>query len=90
MVNIPKFRAARIVFFTNATRAVQVATSDVTGLRYLSYNGERSSCPFGRNLENDDQMDAFLQVKAALLQAFSGNEIKRVSLTREQVGVERA
>lgn len=89
VVSLPKFRAARVVLFENATRAVTVETSDVTAQRYLKYSGSRRSCPFGRNLENDDQMDAFLQVKAGLMTLFSASDIKRVSLTREQVGVER-
>jgi len=90
IVQIPKFRAARIVFFTNATRSVQVTTSDITGLQYLKYNGERSSCPFGRNLETDNQMDAFQQIKAGILAGFAGNEIKRVSLQREVMSSEAA
>ena len=90
VVSIPKFRAARVVLFENATRTVTVATSGVTANRYLSYAGDRRSCPFGRNLENDDQMDAFLQVKAGLLQLFNASAVKRVSLTREVIGVERA
>lgn len=90
VVSIPKFRAARVVFFHNTTRQVTVETSDVTNQRYLKYSGDRESCPFGRNTATDDQMDAFLQVKAALLTAFAASEIKRVSLTRERVGVEAA
>jgi len=90
VVSLPKFRAARVVLFENNTRNVTVETSDVTAQRYLKYTGTRRSCPFGRNLENDDQMDAFLQVKAGLMTLFAASEIKRVSLTREKVGVERA
>jgi hypothetical protein len=90
VVSLPKFRAARVVYQHANTRVVSVETSDITGTRYLKYeNVDRFSCPFGRNLENDDEGDSFLAVKAAILQAETG-EIRRVSWTREKVGVETA
>ncbi|MBE9159720.1 hypothetical protein IQ265_23205 [Nodosilinea sp. LEGE 06152] len=88
VVNFPKFSPARIVLFRNNTRAVTVATSDVTGLQYLKYNGNRFSCPFGATADIDDQMDSFLDVKARLLTANAAAAVKRVSLVREKVGVE--
>ncbi|MEO0538387.1 MAG: hypothetical protein AAF215_31555 [Cyanobacteria bacterium P01_A01_bin.123] len=82
------FRAARVVWFRNATRAVNVTTSDITGLQYLNYTGDRDSCPFGRNTATDDQIDAFNAVKAAVLQATAGaNSVNRVSLSRERAPV---
>lgn len=78
------FRPARVVWFSNATRAVTVATSDVTGIQYLRYSGDRQSCPFGRNTATDDQIDAFNGVKAAILQATASRAVNRVSLTRER------
>lgn len=89
IVSLPGFRAARVVLFHNATRAVTVSTSEVTGTRYLRYAGDRFSCPFGRALENDDEGDAFLAIKAAIFAAETGDVI-RVSWTREKLGVERA
>ncbi|HSP30451.1 MAG TPA: hypothetical protein VLO13_00295, partial [Halomonas sp.] len=43
LVDLGKFRPARIVYFENSTRSVSVQTSDVTGLQYLKYAGERFS-----------------------------------------------
>ncbi|MBE9157695.1 hypothetical protein IQ265_12785 [Nodosilinea sp. LEGE 06152] len=90
LINLPKFSAARLVFFRNGTRVVNVETSDVTGLQYLKYSGTRTSCPMGADVDTDDQMEAFLDIKAAVLAAFAGSAVKRVSLSREKVGVEAA
>jgi hypothetical protein len=84
IVSIPKFRAARVVLYHNATRQVTVATSAVTQQRYLNYGGDRFSCPFGRNLENDDEADAFNGVRAAIEAAETG-DIVRVSWVREKL-----
>lgn len=77
-------RPARVVWFRNATRSVQVATSDITGLKYLKYAGERSACPFGRPSANStsDLFDAFSEIKGLLLDR-PGLDINRVSLIRE-------
>lgn len=90
VVSIPKFSAARLVLFRNNTRVVSVARSDVTGLEYLKYNGDRFSCPFGATADNDDLMDSFADVKTRVLAANAGAAVKRVSLVREKVGVEAA
>lgn len=90
VVSLPKFRAARIVYFENGTRSVQVTSSQITGQEYLKYAGERFSLPFGAAADTDDMMDAFAQAKAAILEANSAAEVKRVSLTRERIGVEAA
>lgn len=89
-LSLPKFSAARVVLFRNNTRSVTVATSDVTGLRYLKYNGDRFSCPFGGTADVDDMISAFLDVKARLLVANAAAAVKRVSLVREKVGIEAA
>lgn len=88
LVQFPKFRAARVVLFRNATRSVTVVRSDVTNLEYLKYAGERFSCAFGATADTDDQMEAFADVKTATLAALQGaNAVCRVSLSREYVGV---
>jgi hypothetical protein len=87
VVSMNKFSAARLVYNHNNTRIVSTPTSRFTQQRYLKYDTDRFSCPFGRNLENDDEGDAFLAAKAALLAAETG-EIRRVSWTRENVGIE--
>lgn len=88
LVSLPKFRASRVVLFLNATRSVNVARSEVTNLEYLNYAGTRYSCAFGATADTDDEMEAFLDVKAAVLAGLSGaNAVCRVSLSREYVGV---
>lgn len=89
IVNIPKFRAARVTWFRNTTRQVSTPTSKFTNQEYLKYTGERFSCPFGATADTDDMIDSFLSVKAALL-AVSGYAVSRVSLKREEVGIEAA
>lgn len=86
IVSLNKFRPARVVWFRNATRATTVATSAVTNQRYLKYNGDRSSVPFGRAAADDDQMDVFNAIKADILSNNATLEINRVSLTRERIG----
>lgn len=88
VVNIPKFRPARVVWFRNATRVATPDTSAVTNLRYLRYTGTSFSCPFGASVDANDMIDSFLDVKSRIL-ATGGFAISRVSLTREQVGIER-
>lgn len=76
------FRPARVVWFRNQNKVSTVATSKVTKLRYLKYEGDRYSCPFGKGTANDDQQDAFKALKARLrAQTFATN---RVSLVREK------
>lgn len=86
LIDLGKFRPARVVYFENSTRSVSVQTSDVTGLQYLKYAGDRFSLPFGAQTATSDQTDAFLAAKAAILTANAAAAIKRVSLGREYVG----
>lgn len=88
VISLPKFAAARVVFFRNNTRQASVETSDVTGLKYLKYTGTRFSVPFGAGTAAADMMDAFLDVKSRILTANVAAATKRVSLIREKVGVE--
>lgn len=89
LVQLPKFRASRVVLFLNSTRSVTVERSDVTNLEYLKYAGTRYSCAFGATADTDDEMEAFLDIKSATIAALSGaNAVCRVSLSREYVGVE--
>lgn len=78
------FRAARVVWFRNATKTKTVGTSDVTGLQYLRYAGTRSSCPFGRDDASSpaDIFDSFDQIKASL-KSQPNLAVNRVSLTKE-------
>lgn len=81
---IPGFKAARVISFINATRSATPATSEVTGLQYLKYNGTRRSVVFGAKAANDDERDAFLDVKARLITANASAAIKRISLSPEK------
>lgn len=90
LINIPKFKPARVVWQRAATRSVSTPPSKFTGQEYLKYNNiERFSCPFGASSDADDLMEGFLEIKAALL-AVTGFQVNRVSLSREYVGVEPA
>jgi hypothetical protein len=79
------FAPARIVWFRNATRSVEEKRSDVTNTPYLKYNGERSSCAFGRAAADDNMNDAFEAIKAGIFAANAGLAVNRVTLTPEKV-----
>lgn len=83
-VERPGFRAARVVWFRNATKSKSVGTSDITGLQYLKYAGSRSSCPFGRDDATSpaDMFDAFQEIKTAL-KGQANLAVNRVTLTKE-------
>ena len=83
-VVIPGYRPARIVWFRNQTRSVTVGRSDATGIQYLKYNGDRSTCAFGRKATTDNQYDAFDEVKTAITNA-PGLVVNRVTLTPERI-----
>lgn len=78
------FRAARVVWFRNATKTKTVGTSAVTGLQYLKYAGTRLSCPFGRDDASSpaDMFDGFASVKASL-KTQPNLAVNRVSLVKE-------
>lgn len=78
------FSAARVVSFINSTRVVSVVPSDITGLQYLKYNGDRRSCPFGRKTATDDLFDSFDAIKAALRTANASAAVCRISLQKER------
>ena len=82
--NAYRYRLPRVIWFRNTTRTVSVVTSDITGLRRLSYAGDRFSCPFGANADSDDQATTFNQIKSNILGATAGTyEVNRVSLSKE-------
>lgn len=87
LVNIPKFRPARVTWFRNATRSVTTPPSKFTNQQYLKYTGTTFSCPFGATADTDDLISSFLDVKTRVL-AQTGFQVSRVSLVREQVGIE--
>ena len=86
-ISLPKYQAARVVWFRNSTRNVSVARSKVTNWQYLKYQGDRDSCPFGRATATDDQMDVFNAIKADILSSNPALAVNRVSLTREKIGL---
>ena len=77
---IPGFKPAKAVLFVG-TGASTVATSQVTGIRYLKYNGESYSHAFGQNAATDQEFDAFSEIRTALL---AGGANRRVSYQAEQ------
>lgn len=84
IATVGRFSPARIVWFRNASRSVQEVRSEITNQDYLKYNGDRSSCAFGREQADDNMYDAFDAIKAALTAANSSLEVNRISLTREK------
>lgn len=68
---------ARITMFVG-TGTSAVATSAITGLRYLKYNGSSYSHPFGKAAATDSEYDKFLAIRAVL----AGNN-RRFSLKSE-------
>ena len=79
------FRPARIVWFRNATRSVTTPISEATKIKYLKYNGDRSSCAFGRGAATDNLYDAFNQIKTTVLGSNPSLAVNRVSLTPERI-----
>lgn len=84
VAQVGSFSPARVVWFRNSTISTQVRRSEVTNQEYLDYNGDRSSCAFGRENADDNQYDAFDAIKAVILAGNAGLELNRVSLTRER------
>ncbi len=84
LATVGQFSPSRVVWFRNATRSTTVERSDVTNLQYLKYNGDRSSCAFGRKTATDNEYDAFDSIKSAILQANSSLAVNRISLSREK------
>ena len=59
------WKPARITMFVG-TGSSAPATSAITGLRYLKYNGNSFSHPFGKKAATDTEYDTFLEIRAAL------------------------
>lgn len=84
IAQVGNFRPARVVWFRNSTVSTTVERSEVTNLQYLKYNGDRSSCAFGRAAADDNMYDAFEAIRAAIVANNPALEMNRVSLTRER------
>lgn len=78
------FSAARVIWFRNAARTVSVKRSDITGLNYLKYTGNRLSIPFGQATGTDEEIAVFNSIKASALSNGSF-DVSRVSLKRERI-----
>lgn len=79
------FKPARVTTFENATKTKTIATSDVTGARYLKYAGDRFSLPFGKDTKagTEKLVDVFDAIKAAL-KARQNLDVNRVSVVPER------
>lgn len=75
---IPGYKAARVSLFIGTGNST-VATSEITGLRYLKYGGSSFSHPFGQNVGTDLEYDVFTAIRTAL----AGSN-RRISYTPEQ------
>lgn len=78
-IKVAGFQPARISVFIGSGSST-VATSKITGLRYLKYNGTNYSHPFGRVASTDREQEIFNNVKAALAGAN-----RRFSLRSERI-----
>lgn len=88
LVPLQGFRAAKIKWFRNTTVSSFPETSKRTGLRYLKYNGDTYTCPFGRGVATDNMYDAFNALRTVIA-AQSGFEMSRISLIREDFKLQR-
>ncbi len=84
LVSFGKFRPARVVWQRNASKTKTVETSQITGLKYLSYEAARLSCPFGRKADGDTIYDSFNALKG-VLKSQTGLAVNRVSLSEENI-----
>jgi hypothetical protein len=80
------FKPARVVVVQATTRSVTVATSGITGSRYLKYqNTDRFSCAFGRQSDaSTGKMVTVFQELKGRYRNRTGFEINRVSITPEK------
>lgn len=88
LVPLQGFRSAKVKWFRNASVSSTPVTSQRTGLKYLKYNGDTFTCPFGRSVAADNMYDAFNQLKTNIL-AQTGFDMSRVSLIREDFKLQR-
>lgn len=75
---IPGFKAARVSLFVGTGNST-VATSEITGLRYLKYGGNSFSHPFGQSVGTDLEYEVFGAIRTALAGAN-----RRISYAPEQ------
>ena len=81
---IPGFSPAKIIYFENATKTKTVATSEVTGARYLKYAGTRFSMPFGRQAPDSNMYDGFNAIRRQIQTTITNQQVQRISLTPEK------
>ena len=78
------FNPAKIVYFENTTKTKTVATSAVTGARYLKYAGTRYSMPFGRQSATSNLYDGFDAIRRTIQTSITNQQVQRISLTPEK------
>ncbi|NJL39816.1 MAG: hypothetical protein HC899_26005 [Leptolyngbyaceae cyanobacterium SM1_4_3] len=81
---IPGFKPSRAVLFVG-TGASTVATSNITGLRYLKYGGENYSHAFGKSTATDAEFDAFSEIRTALIAGGSNRRVSYQAETRKLI-----
>lgn len=81
---IRNFKPAKVTWQRSTGKQKTTATSEVTKLEYLTYEGvQRFASPFGRSSETDNVYDCFVALKSLLkAQPF---QINRVSLSEENI-----
>lgn len=81
-IKLSTYRPARIIRRQISSTTGTAATSKLTGLKYLKYNTESSSIPFGRKGATDTMVDAFNDIAT---QAKGTSTNLKFSLVEEQV-----
>jgi hypothetical protein len=71
----------------NLTAAVSYAQSKITKLYYLKYVGDTFTAPIGSLSDTEEEQTGGAAVKTAIIAAFGGSDIKRVSISPEKVPV---
>ncbi|MGG6266302.1 hypothetical protein ACQ4M3_08860 [Leptolyngbya sp. AN03gr2] len=81
-IKMSSYRPARVVRRQQSSQTGVAATSKLTGLKYLKYNTESASIPFGRKDGTDTMVDAFNEI---VVQAKGSSTNLSFSLIEEKV-----
>lgn len=81
-VKLSTYRPARAVRRQQSSTTGTAATSKLTGLKYLKYNTESGSIPFGKKGATDTMVDAFNEI---VVQAKGSSTNLKFTLVEEKV-----
>ena len=81
-IKMSTYRPARVVRRQQSSTTGTAATSKLTGLKYLKYNTESASIPFGKKGSTDTMVDAFNEI---VVQANGTSTNLKFTLVEEKV-----